>query len=124
MMTDDEIMAVVSAHKAGKRIEWEDARGAWSACHAAPSWDFRHTNYRVAPEPKLRPWRESEVPIGAIVRSKTCPENRVMITAVWDGRVKLGLLGSEWPDDAFEHREHSIDGGKTWQPCGVLEGEA
>lgn len=57
-MTDDEIIAVVQAHKEGKQIqtkciyhdsEWQDIN--------TPEWQFGQNLYRVKPEPrKLREW--------------------------------------------------------------------
>lgn len=53
MMSDDEILLVVKAHKEGKKIQvlaihsdlgWQDCRN--------PSWNFGTTTYRVAPEPR------------------------------------------------------------------------
>jgi hypothetical protein len=50
MMTDDEIIAVVKAHKEGKEIEgrsFEDRE--WFS--AIPTWNFEVCEYRVKPEP-------------------------------------------------------------------------
>lgn len=61
MMTDDEIIAVVKAHKEGKQIQaaifgFEHEEASW---HDTPNpcWDFRNLYYRVKPESrKPREW--------------------------------------------------------------------
>lgn len=58
-MSDDEIIAVVQAHKEGKQIEYK-IRGSEShvwLSSVAPAWNFYDYDYRVKPEPrKLREW--------------------------------------------------------------------
>lgn len=82
----------------------------------------------VAPkQPTLRPWKPEEVPLNAEVRYKVkhyVPKLRYTLNGVDEcgiyfsfpsagGRVKFSL--------ALAHFEHSLDHGKTWQPCGVME---
>ena len=59
-MSDDEIIAVVQAHKEGKKIEHlDDSYGyeSWRWCNN-PTWNFGTSKYRVAPEPrKPREWK-------------------------------------------------------------------
>lgn len=60
-MSNDEIIAVVQAHKEGKQIEWRElgfqAEHMWMNAGEQPTWDFRHWEYRVKPEPrKPREW--------------------------------------------------------------------
>ena len=76
------------------------------------SWDWDEFAYRVKPMPKLRPWTADEVPLGAWMRFKNNPQDRVLI-----GWVSVQADRDLWLDE----REHSIDGGKTWLPCGVEE---
>ena len=56
-MTDDEIIAVVQAHKEGKKIQVRSRIcGSWAGCEN-PAWAFDNLDYRVAPEPrKPREW--------------------------------------------------------------------
>lgn len=51
-MTDDEIIAVVKAHKEGKAIQFRlhGSREAWRVAHF-PTWSFEGVEYRVKPEP-------------------------------------------------------------------------
>ncbi len=59
-LSDDQIIAVVQAHKEGKKIQWsypialiwEEMPPVWDG-----RWDFKTFIYRVAPEPsKPREW--------------------------------------------------------------------
>ena len=53
MMTVDQMIEVLTAYKAGKKIQmhW---RGKWDDCGPhEPDWDFQQFNYRVKPEPKV-----------------------------------------------------------------------
>ena len=87
--------------------------------------------FRLAPEPpakKFRPWTPEEVPVGAIIRNKSdSGRYRSMIIGVTDcghiispvNQVNQGDIGGGEPEDLLRHQEHSIDGGKTWLPCGV-----
>jgi hypothetical protein len=77
-----------------------------------PCWDFDSCYYRRKPAAKLRPWTADEVPLGAWMRFKLIPSERYLIT-----QSTLSLPLQQW----FQDREHSIDGGKTWLPCGVVE---
>lgn len=58
MMTNDEIIEVVLAHKRGRRIQFRNERWDWTDCaNNQPSWEFSSTDYRVAPElPNPREW--------------------------------------------------------------------
>jgi len=72
-------------------------------------------------EPRLRPWRPEEVPVGALARNKT-GEARYLIVAAGPMGIGVGV-GGVWVDfeSTLDSREHSTDGGKTWKPCGVAE---
>lgn len=76
-------------------------------------------------EPKLRPWKAEDVPVGAILRNigGRDPYKWMIVAVCSDGITTCG--GNEvLTRDAklfLEKCEHSIDGGKTWLPCGVLE---
>ena len=67
---------------------------------------------RIKPTAKIRPWTADEVPLGAWMRFKHNPEDRVLL-----GWVSVQADRDLWMDE----REHSTDGGKTWLPCGVME---
>lgn len=80
------------------------------------------------PEPRYRPWNLDEVPVGALYRPKD-KSVTVQILAVFPYNdfpirfaswVRLGGIDGDTLKSALEGREHSLDGGKTWIPCGVL----
>ena len=75
------------------------------------AWDWSTFDYRVKPEPKLRPWTADEVPLGAQLRYKGDTSRSLL------GITATDEIRKEW----LAEREHSIDGGKTWLPCGVEE---
>jgi hypothetical protein len=79
-----------------------------------PYWNWGNDTkmYHIKPTAKLRPWTADEVPLGAWMRMKSDREYRFLIsnTESFSGR-------EHWLKDF----EHSIDGGKTWHPCGVME---
>jgi len=77
-----------------------------------PSWNWLNYDYRIKPTAKLRPWTADEVPLGAWMRFKRNPQDRVLL-----GWVSVQADRDLWLDE----REYSTDGGKTWLPCGVVE---
>ena len=79
-MTDDEIIAVVQAHKEGKKIQGRVLRTSqwyqngiddkWVDLSIGVDWNFKDTEYRVAPEPrKPREWSVHVVTDGAMITS-------------------------------------------------------
>lgn len=79
--------------------------------------------FRLAPGPPAKKWREwefSEVPVGALTRHKECGGDVLMIIGKFStGALLAGDKGMYPFIDLAQMREHSIDGGKTWLPCGV-----
>jgi hypothetical protein len=80
-----------------------------------PSWNWVNdiSAYRIKPTATLRPWTADEVPLGCQLRHKSYnPDHRSLITTSGHTILREGWLNEF---------EHSIDGGKTWIPCGVME---
>lgn len=71
-------------------------------------------------DPKLRPWKLEEVPLGAWMREKThgLPS---LIVAIRSTSVTRGHGDTVALDYALSHYEYSMDEGSTWKPCGVEE---
>jgi hypothetical protein len=124
---------IIMAFGAGKTIQRRyDYNMPWQDCVPPNSWpDFSMDAewYRIKPEPvkpALRPWKPCEVPMGCILRAKYWSENvRVILDNQCEDIVNITFSkGNERRQ--FTLRElardflHSIDQGKTWQPCGVL----
>jgi len=106
-----EAIRVMQAFVDGNDLEVLGPVGKWEPVHF-PRWGWDDTEYRIKPTAKLRPWTSDEVPLGAWMRFKATPNERHIITSV-----TLTLALKKWLED----REHSIDCGKTWLPCGVVE---
>lgn len=65
-MTDEEIIAVVTAHKEGKTIEvTSKSKLNWEITEY-PCWNFDYWDYRVKPEPHYRPFENAEEVMEAI----------------------------------------------------------
>lgn len=127
MMTHEEMIAVIAAHRDGKKLEYLSAFNGWTDVVGSPLFAFNQNDYRIKPETKIRPWRPDEVPMPAVLRTKN-GSIRWQILAV----SSLGVISADSKSDngrtglaSFEallrHNEHSTDGGKTWKPCGVEE---
>jgi hypothetical protein len=103
---------VMQAFVDGKYVE-SMYDGKWSIIYV-PRWNWDDTKYRIKPTATLRPWTADEVPLGAWIRRKDAlrDNRRVLICETYDESVR-----STWRVTS----EHSIDGGKTWLPCGVME---
>ena len=95
--------------------KWEDSK-----LPPDPLADPDH--FRIRPQPKLRPWKPEEVPVGAIVRFVDGRSYRSLIISVGEYAFAHGIdnVGVTF-DVALSRLEHSLDSGKTWKPCGVEE---
>lgn len=119
----------------GKRVEASpELTDKWGSVHGVGKQEGIYTQkvfcgypkyrFRLAPEPqpkKFRPWTPEEVPVGVKIRERECDgwftptcAGAGEIEAIVDGAIETVKL-TELADDY----EHSIDGGKTWLPCGV-----
>lgn len=90
-------------------------------------WNCPIECYRIKPTiAYYRPWKVEEIPIGCIVRSKKRADefNEFMLVEMVVGRtetnVYIGHGNSLKLIELFDRYEHSIDNGKTWLPCGIL----
>lgn len=85
-------------------------------------------------EPRLRPWKPEEVPAVLVVRPKPGTAFAQGLTTKWwvawaisetgisIGSPSIGNDGRFTFSDCLNNLDHSIDNGKTWKPCGVMEG--
>ncbi len=131
MKTTKEKIAVMQAFEDGKNIEvkaisWTEWQPV--AIYGAPSWDWNNYDYRIKPDPKLRPWKPEEVPVGALMKTKLGHGGRYMIVGLWEltlkNLIQLGPPSAESgmsAETAMNNWLHSTDHGKTWLPCGVVE---
>jgi hypothetical protein len=112
-----EAAAVMQAYVDGEEVQYSPKQGKGSSFWTTtdkPLWNWEHYDYRIKPAKTLRPWTADEVPLGAWLRVKdsNCGHRRVLICGTYDE-----LTRSTW----LSTSEHSLDGGKTWHPCGVME---
>jgi len=120
----NEYWPVLEAAKQGKTIQvnmrtidnplWESSRRV--------AFNLEPIYYRV--KPTLRPWKAEEVPVGALIRPIEKPDSHGIITAVSNGLIYAGKVVEGFastPDSTMKTVEHSLDQGKTWLPCGVVE---
>lgn len=105
-----EAIRIMQGYVDGKEIESPYAE-KWGAV-TNPRWGWDDTEYRIKPTPVLRPWTADEVPLGAWARFKR---------ALHDRSILAWTSNQADRDMWLVEREHSIDGGKTWLPCGVME---
>ena len=123
----DEMIAVMQAARDGKRIECLYLRRSdseWIHVQAHPLWNWEMFDYRVKPEPKLRPWKPEEVPVGALYKFG---DHISIIISATSTRLFFcdsgGVIAWNYFDAGClsEKSSYSLDGGKTWKPCGVEE---
>jgi len=106
-----ECIRVMQAYVDGNDIEILGPVKKWEPVNC-PRWAWDDTQYRIKPTAKIRPWTANEVPLGAWMR------NKQDITRRW---AVIDTGNELWRQAWFEDSEHSIDGGKTWLQCGVME---
>lgn len=126
-MTKTQIIQLTNWREQGK-LEYRSDFGGWCS-RSEFSTHEKFENFRIKSIPTLRPWQPEEVPVGAIVSCDSKHTNRFVITGIWNGELHLNgapcqashehspalncLVGPEY--------HYSLDHGKTWLPCGVLE---
>lgn len=131
------LIPVMEAWMNGKKCEWRGREdGQWYPCHSENE-SFSHVTptyeYRIKPEPKLRPWDVGTAKVGALLKNTDwngLEAGIFLITgANADGvcwqvpclshSTKSGFQGySELTDSRWVH---SIDGGISWHLCGTIE---
>ena len=111
-------IAVMIAWVEGKRIEYRHvgmAKREWDSCDC-PDWSWMVTEYRIAPEPKLRPWMIDEVPVGKVVLSKGgCTRLLIVGINLVDSLI---LVGQDWLNPYQLNHNWTMDDGS---PCGTVE---
>ena len=115
------LLPIIQAWADGAVVEIMEF-GVWSQAAASVHFDMNPSCYRIKPTPKLRPWKPEEVPLGAWVKwfSDNGAVERHVITGHGACSVYFGSSASGFAD-MLKYHAYSIDGGKTWLPCGVEE---
>ena len=108
-----EAIRVMQAFVDGKEVQSVSRTGVFWTSNNSPSWNWADEDFQIKPTKTLRPWTADEVPLGAWMREKQGNDRGMfLMTHTGDQYYRIQLM-SEY--------EHSIDGGKTWKPCGVEE---
>ena len=123
MTRDETILAAMdmmkwgeSEYMDGEEVQYSPKQGKGSGVWTStdnPLWNWEHYDYRIKPTATLRPWTADEVPLGMQARNAKYPKTRWLIDRTSSEENRM---------DWCKNYEHSTDGGKTWLPCGVVEG--
>ena len=122
--TAREFIPLLQAYADGKEIQMLNPSCTWRAVDWELHFGGKPSDYRIKPEPKLRPWRPEEVPVGAIVKSDVAA---YLIIAVNFEKAAIAMMSNTmdvvrwYATDSIDGNHYSTDGGKTWKPCGVEE---
>ena len=108
-----QLLPIITAFAEGKRIQFKFHEN-WTDIEGTEFSD--NFEYRIKPTPKLRPWR---VPAGAMVQHKKTG-SRMLIEGNNNDVVVMRTEGYSL-EALLENWLYSIDFGKTWLPCGVME---
>jgi hypothetical protein len=114
-----EAIRVMQAYVDGKEVQtMYDEKWQTTNIH---SWNWFDCNYRIKPTATLRPWTADEVPLGCILKTKSTNSVWLLIGRNNVGEILIAGDNYQSPEWLLREYEHSIDGGKTWLPCGVVE---
>jgi len=103
-------------------VEVQAKPGVWVTICSVPDFCDALDYYRIRPEPKLRPWKIGEVPVGAVVRTKDTG-------SIWllAGVNNHGLVYVASDEDLrnlhfmLENYVWRYPHETEWKPCGVVE---
>ena len=129
------IRDVKAAYKTGKQCEWR-----FSNSNGSDQWypiiGFDINNWltlvrknhqvRIKPEFRLRPWKPEEVVVGALIHWRNSTEHTYLIVSNYADEGRAGVIKRDGIK-TYDYRtlanycDYSIDGGKTWNKCGVQE---
>ena len=115
-------IGVMQAFKDRRQVEFrfrDRPNDAWELV-VDPKWSWYDCEYRIKSTKTLRPWTADEVPLGAFIRPKQGGWRSLILAVDSDERINVNCGGFPL-GFALENHEHSLDGGKTWLPCGVVE---
>lgn len=115
-MTYDEMIAVLQAAKEGKTIQTKLKRTTIEYADTKPTWNFDLFDYRVKPEPKIRPYANAEEFLAAM------KEHGPYLKGAGDYCLPIHFHDEGvWDKDDFFEYEQLLEEAK-WQdghPCGI-----
>lgn len=117
--------AILLAYAEGKEIQWRlSSTDIWLDYDLNElTFQFSSYFYRIKPiQPIYRPWKLEEVPVGGLFKSKDNTFKGILTGVLFDTYPLIYFVtGGHTLSSLLKDWEHSLDYGKTWQPCGVLE---
>lgn len=114
-MTHDEMIAVILAHKEGKKIECMTTDGGnWM--DAGPDWNFQACIYRVKPDPKTVPMTVEDfdgMPVVWITRKCWDEKESHIVRCFMKDRIKWGM-GSDILEVTFNDAANEFANQYFW----------
>lgn len=112
---DNKPIQVAAADK--EPLKWEDFLGE------NPDFTSSQWRWRIKPTPTLRPWRPEEVPVGICISVVDCKSAMQIVENMGVNGVNVVRFGKIERMSLVELKDfnYSLDYGKTWLPCGVVE---
>ncbi len=113
------MLPIITAFVEGKTVQISQFEGAgWKDIGDGAIWMKEAGRYRIKPEPKLRPWKPEEVPVGAVVRRRADGLRQLLLGAsnngchiyIYEKSLGFETILKEW---------ELLDG----SPCGVAVSE-
>lgn len=127
-----QFLPIITAFAEGKIIEIK-TDGEWEAIIGEIKFNANPELYRIKPEPKMRPWKLEEIPIGAIARRKTCKDlgeriAQVIIAADITNiteNIPCAIMHFETKnqvitENLLTHWEWKYAHETRWNPCGIV----
>lgn len=109
------VLPFVQAFADGKTVTYD-------GCPITSKADFGGLpqQYRIVGPPKLRPWKQDELPHNAMFRRRLQQHHYLRVT--YSTPVYVNITGSSVAyDELLTQWEHNTGSGE-WSPCGVEEG--
>lgn len=118
-----ERLPLIQAFVDGKRLQiYQNQSQEWIDLTSSPTFSDPVICYRIRPEPKLRPWKMDEVPVGALVKGKTTGSVWMLCGASADGNYYVSSSDQPFsPELLFHNYEWRYHHETEWKPCGVKE---
>ncbi len=116
-----ELLPVITAFSEGKTIQYRN--------NISPDWKdwgnysfvLDNYTYRIKPEPKFRPWKPEEVPVGALLRVRGGNGIYQALIVARSADYVYYAQGKNACYASLHNYEYSHDHGLSWHPCGVIE---
>ena len=83
-MTTQEKIEVMKGYAEGKKIQWRlKANPEWGDCTGEPHWDWYCNDYRIKPERKYRPYKDTDEMIEDFKKRAGIVTNEMSLPNIW-----------------------------------------